>query len=197
VQGKALVSKKVFIPLVLLLWLLVSLSFTLLIPRAEAYDPDTGCPANKNEAMEGVHSPQRFRILNLCQPVTATVTFYEEWSDGDWNVYVNNLTNSSLWNEAGRKNLRSWDQGGDHGYGSGDMIWEAIPSDQGACGDPGDLGSPPKPGDRVMVRGVHVFDKWHSWREIHPITQVSINSGQTCTRSDPTSAGSSGASGQV
>jgi hypothetical protein len=185
-QGKALVSKKVFVPLALLLWLLVSLTFTLLIPRAEAYDPATGCPSNNTEAMEG----------NLCQQASGTVTFYEPWSDGDWNVYVNNLDNSTLWNEPGRKNLRTWNQARDHGYGSADMIWEAIPRDQGACGNPGDLGSPPKPGDRVMVHGVHVFDKWHSWTEIHPITQIS-NNGQTCTRSGPTSTESSGGRGQV
>jgi hypothetical protein len=190
-QGRALVSKKVFVPLALLLWLLVSLTFMLLIPRAEAYDPTTGCPSNKTEAMEGVWSPNRFRIINLCQQASGTVTFYEPWSDGDWNVYVNNLDNSTLWNEPGRKNLRTWNQARDHGYGSADMIWEAIPRDQGACGNPGDLGSPPKPGDRVMVHGVHVFDKWHSWTEIHPITQIS-NNGQTCTRSGPTSTESSG-----
>ena len=57
---KTLVSKKYFIPLALLLWLLVALSFTLLIPRADAYDPATGCPANNDEALEGVNSPQRF-----------------------------------------------------------------------------------------------------------------------------------------
>ncbi len=193
---KTLASKKFFIPLALLLWLLVALSFTLLIPRAEAYDPTTGCPSNDTEAMEGVYSPQRLRIYNLCQQASGTVTFYEPWSDGDWNVYVNNLTNPSLWTEAGRKNLRAWDQAGNHGYGSADMIWEAIPRDQGACGNPGDLGSPPKPGDRVMVHGVHVFDKWHSWTEIHPITQIS-NNGQTCTRSGPTSTQSSGGRGQV
>ncbi len=176
-------APKFFVPLALLLWLLVSLTFMLLIPRAEAYDPTTGCPADNTEAMEGVWSPDRFRIINLCQQATATVTFYEPWTDEDWNVYVNNLDNSSLWNEVGRNTLRTWDQAGDHGYGSADMIWEAIPRDQGACGNPGALGSPPKLGDRVMVYGVHVFDKWRSWPEIHPITQIRINDGQTCTRS--------------
>jgi hypothetical protein len=201
-QGKALVSKKFFIPLALLLWLLVSLSFTLLIPRAEAYDPATGCPANNDEAMDGVYSPNRFRIYNLCQQVTGTVTFYEEWSDGDWNVYVNNLTNPSLWNEAGRKNLRAWDQAGNHGYGSADMIWEAIPRDHENGGLLATC-TPSSPRSEaelypITVYGVYVTDKWHGWREIHPITQVTHH-GQTCTR-EPTSAepseGSEGGGGQ-
>jgi hypothetical protein len=194
-QVKTLLSKKSFIPLALLLWLLVVLSFTLLIPRAEAYDSATGCPADNDEAMAGVNNPQRFRIYNLCQQVTGTVTNYQKWSDGDWNIYVNKLDKPSLWTEAGRNNLRTWKQAGDHGHGSADMIWEAIPNDLGTCGNPGDLGSPPKPGDTAKVHGVHVFDKWHSWTEIHPITQISINGGNPCTRSDPTTE-SSGGGGQ-
>jgi hypothetical protein len=189
-HGKTLVSKKSFIPLALLLWLLVALSFTLLIPRADAYDSGTGCPANNDEAKAGVNSPQRFRIYNLCQQATGTVTYFEKWSDGDWNVYVNNLDDPSLWTEVGRNNLRTWDQADDHGYGSADMIWEAIPSDQGTCGNPGGLGSAPERGDRVTVYGVHVFDKWHSYTEIHPIAQIT-NKDQTCTRSNPLSSGSS------
>jgi|SRR5215212_1224250 len=186
---KTLVSKKYFIPLALLLWLLVALSFALLIPRAEAYDSETGCPANNDEALAGVNSPQRLRIYNLCQPATGTVTYFEMWSDGDWNVYVND-TDPSLWAEVGRNNLQTWEQAKDHGdgLGSADMIWETIPNDQDAC-DNGGLGLAPTPGDRVTVYGVHVFDKWHSYTEIHPITQIT-NGGQTCTRSNPLSESS-------
>jgi hypothetical protein len=190
VQGKALLSKKFLIPLALLLWLLVSLTFMLLIPRAEAYDPTTGCPSNKTEAMEGVYSPQRFRIYNLCQQAGGQVTFYEEWSDGDWNVYVRlDQANKNLVNARSIKNLQSWRQARENG--GADMIWEAIPKDQGTCGNPGDLGPEPQApdprrgisGEHLTVYGVYVYDKWHQWFEIHPLTQVRHDSnGQTCTR---------------
>ncbi len=180
--GKALVSKKFFVPLALLLWLLVSLSFMLLIPRAEAYDPATGCPSNKTEAMEGVYSPQRFRIYDLCQQAGGQVTFYEEWSDGDWNVYVRlDQANKNLVNTRSIKNLQAWRQARENG--GADMIWEAIPKDQGSCGNPGELGPDPSVGEHLTVNGVYVYDKWHQWFEIHPLTQIRHDSnGQTCTR---------------
>ena len=189
-------DKKFFIPLAVLAWLLLSLTFTLLIPRADAaYDPSNGCPSSNDEAMDQVHSPQRFRIMNLCQQATATVTYFEEWSDGDWNVYVKNVNPSSLWNESGRANLRTWKQAQQtKDHEAADMIFEAIPRDLGACGNPGDLGSPPSKGNNITVYGVYVTDKWHSWTEIHPITQIT-NNGQTCTRSASDNASTSSGSG--
>jgi len=196
-------DKKFFIPLALLAWLLVSLTFTLLIPRADAaYDPSNGCPSSNDEAMDQVYSPQRFRIINLCQQATATVTYFEEWSDGDWNVYVKNVNPSSLWSESGRANLRTWKQAQQtNDHEAADMIYEAIPRDLGSdCGVPpdgGNLGQPPSKDTSITVHGVYVTDKWHSWTEIHPITQITNNNnGQTCTRSasdnTSTSSGSSG-----
>lgn len=176
-------APKFFVPLALLLWLLVSLTFMLLIPRAEAYDPTTGCPSNDTEAMEGVYSPQRLRIYDLCQQASGTVTFYEPWSDGDWNVYVRlDQTYKNLVSAGSIKNLQSWRQGRENG--GADMVWEAIPRDQGPCGNPGALGPEPQVGERLQVRGVYVYDKWHQWFEIHPLTQITHTSNvQTCTRS--------------
>ena len=203
-KSSALFQRKIIVPSALLAWLLVSLTFTLLVPRADAaYEAATGCPSNNDEAMDQVYSSQRFRIINLCQKATATVTYFEKWSDGDWNVYVRDLDKPSLWNDSGRANLRTWEQAQDtmsntkgDRHLAADMIFEAIPRDLGTCGNPGDLGSPPSKGNQITVHGVYVTDKWHSWTEIHPITQIT-NGGTTCTRSssDSTSTSSSG-SGQ-
>ncbi len=183
--GKALVSKKFFVPLALLLWLLVSLTFMLLIPRADATDPTTGCPSDETEAMDQVYNPQRLRILNLCQEASGTVTFFEEWSDGDWNVYVDlDAGSENLVNAPGINNIQAWQQGQ-----GADMIWEAIPRDLGPCDpNPGDLGPAPSAGESLRVRGVYVYDKWHQWYELHPLVQIThINpdgsDGQICTRS--------------
>ena len=148
-QGKSLVFRKKFlVPLALLAWLLVSLTFMLLIPRADAaYVASNGCPSDDKEAMDQVYSPQRFRIINLCQQATATVTYFEIWGDGDWNVYVKDVTPAGLWNESGRANLRTWEQAQDttnnpkakDQHEAADMIFEAIPRDLGTCGNPGDL----------------------------------------------------------
>jgi hypothetical protein len=201
VQGKSLkFNTKYTVPLVLLAWLLVSLSFTVLIPRAEADHTDWACPHNNTEAMTDVYSPERFRILNLCQKASGVVTFFEVWGDGDWNVYVRlDEASRNLVDGSGISKLRAWSQAGDHGEGSADMIWEAIPRDVGESGKNATTGpltscrpSPDSRGDQATVYGVHVADKWHGWKEIHPITQISNNGGATCTRSEPTSTTSSG-----
>jgi hypothetical protein len=206
-QGKSLkFNTKYVVPMVLLAWLLVSLSFTVLIPRADATHVVDGstraCPHNNTEAMTDVYSPERFRILNLCQKASGVVTFFEVWGDGDWNVYVRlDEASRNLVDGSGISKLRAWSQAGDHGDGSADMIWEAIPRDVGESGKNATTGpltscrpSPDSRGDQATVYGVYVADKWHGWKEIHPITQITYD-GQTCTRSEPTSTETSGGGG--
>ncbi len=188
-------NKKLIVPLVLLVWLLVSLSFTVLIPRADASHYPNGCPPNEAEAMQGVYSPERFRIFNLCQSASGKVTWFEIWGDGDWNVYVKLDENSrNLVDDSGIRKLRTWDQARQND--GADMIWEAIPRDHETnkrTGTPGPLDAcEPSVGNQTTVYGVHVHDKWHGWKEIHPITQISNNGGTPCTRSDTTSTESSG-----
>jgi len=48
------------------------------------------------------------------------------------------------------------------------MIWEAIPRDQKNGGPL--AACEPSVGKQTTVTGVHVADKWHGWKEIHPIT---------------------------
>lgn len=202
-QGKSLkFNTKYLVPLVLLAWLLVSLSFTVLIPRADATHVVNGstraCPHNNTEAMTDVYSPERFRILNLCQKASGVVTFFEVWGDGDWNVYLRlDEASRSLVDGSGISKLQTWEQARQNG--GADMIWEAIPRDVGEDGK-NDTSGPldscrPSVGDQTTVYGVHVADKWHGWKEIHPITQVTSGS-QTCTRSEPTSTESSGGGGK-
>jgi hypothetical protein len=204
VQGKSLkFNGKIVVPLVLLVWLLVSLAFTVLIPRADAFAQNTtgGCPGNEAEAMTEVYSPERFRILNLCQQASGRVTFFEIWGDGDWNVYVRlDQSSRSLVDGSGIRKLQAWSQARQNG--GADMIWEAIPRDHENGGLLATC-TPSSPRSEaelypITVYGVYVTDKWHGWREIHPITQVTHH-GQTCTR-EPTSAepseGSEGGGGQ-
>jgi hypothetical protein len=194
VPGESLkFNKKFIIPLVLMVWLLLSLGFFVLIPPADANHTTSACPHNEAEAMTEVYSPERFRILNLCQSASGELTWFELWGDGDWNVYVRLDENSrSLVDGSGIKKLRTWEQARQNG--GADMIWEAIPRDH-------ENGGPleacePSVGDQTTVYGVHVVDKWHGWKEIHPITQVTKDGGTTCTRSEPTSTGSSGGGGE-
>jgi hypothetical protein len=176
---------KIVVPIVLLVWLLVSLAFTVLIPRADAFAQNTtGCPANEAEAMTEVYSPERFRILNLCQSASGQVAFFEVWGDGDWNVYVRlDQSSRSLVDGSGIRKLQAWSQA--RRNGGADMIWEAIPADH-ENGGPLAACTPTSPRSEaelypMTVYGVYVVDKWHGWREIHPITQATHN-GQTCTR---------------
>lgn len=107
-------APKFFVPSALLLWLLISLIFMLLIPRADArstsdvcpsewgYESDSptmtenGAPAPASGALRGVYNPSRLMAGNngvptkydICQQASGTVTYVELWDDGDWDVYV-------------------------------------------------------------------------------------------------------------
>jgi hypothetical protein len=199
VQGKSFkFNTKFVVPLMLLAWLLVSLSFTVLIPRADATHTNTACPHNNTEAMTDVYSPERFRILNLCQQASGVVTWFEVWGDGDWNVYVKlDEASRNLVDGSGISKLQAWEQARQNG--GADMIWEAIPRDVGEDGkndtsgplDPCRPDDPYSQDNKATVYGVHVADKWHGWKEIHPITQITYKS-QTCTRTEPSSTETSG-----
>ncbi len=195
-------TTKFLVPVGVLLWLLVCLAFMLLIPPADAQITGHGCPSNKTQAMDGVWSSTRLRIINLCVPASATLNYAEVWpGDKDMNFYVTADTSLQS-NRKGIQNIQSWCEAQDTNYmyqhdtsnpciqpeGDGyspqqpphaasNMNWEIIPKDQSCLNQIRDRTVGPQP---ISVYGVHVRDKWHGYNEIHPITELNGTARDSC-----------------
>ena len=176
-EGKTIQRKfsapRLVVPLALLLWLLVSLPLWLLVPPAEAQYADPACPSPSEDPLAGVHNPSRLRVINPCQPASGTVTHFETWSDGDWNIYVDLDPGDSegLVSAKGIQRLREWPQAS----GVAEMLWEASPADQGKLLEP-------STGQHLEVLGAHVHDKTWGYTEVHPIYKETFDDESTYVR---------------
>ncbi len=165
-------TPELFIPLALVLWLLVSLPLWLLIPPAEAQDTDPACPSPSEDPLAGVHNPSRLRVIDPCQQASGTVTHMETWDDGDWNIYVDlDPESEGLTSARGIQKLREWPQAS----GGAEMLWEAIPDDQGGLLEPSEE-------QYMEVLGAHVYDRTWGYTEVHPIYQQVFDDESTYTR---------------
>jgi hypothetical protein len=171
-MGRKFLAPQLFIPSVLVLWLLVSFPLWLLVPRAEAQVTDPACPPPPEDPLAGVDNPSRLRVINPCQRASGAVTHFETWSDGDWNIYVDlDQGSESLVSAGGIRKLREWPQAGD----GAEMLWEAIPADQGGL-------LQPSTDQHVEVLGAHVYDRTWGYTEVHPIYEETFDDGSTYTR---------------
>jgi hypothetical protein len=169
---RKLSASRLLVPLTLLLWLLVSLPLWLLVPHAEAQYADPACPSPSEDPLAGVHNPSRLRVINPCQQASGTVTNFETWSDGDWNIYVDlDQDSEGLVSAKGIQKLREWPQAG----GVAEMLWEATPADQGGLLEP-------STGQHLEVLGAHVHDKTWGYTEVHPIYKETFDDESTYVR---------------
>ena len=203
-------APKFFITSALLLWLVVSLIFILLIPRASAQSASNVCPSKwgdepgsptttENEwsnapasgALRDVYNPSRFTNgYEICQQASGTVAYVESWGDGDWNIYTRLDPqylpggSSPLVSRSDISHLRYWTQAKST---NSNMLWEVVPKDQGSCGGGtqtfgSGTGLPqPSVGDKVQVTGAWVYDSGHMYKELHRLYQVKYGDGTTCT----------------
>jgi hypothetical protein len=166
-------APRFLVPLAILLWLLVSLPLWLLVPHAEAQYTDPACPSSSEDPLAGVHNPSRLRVINPCQSASGTVTHFETWSDGDWNIYVDlDPDSEALAPAEGVQKLREWPQAG----GVAEMLWEATPADQAGLLEP-------STDQHLEVLGAHVYDRTWGHTEIHPIYKETFDDGSTNERS--------------
>jgi hypothetical protein len=178
--SKSFVSK-FFVPVVVLVWSLVSLGFLLSTPPANSQS-DSGCASSWEQAMSGVYSPQRLSQETLCQAASGEVTYVEKWGDGDWDVYLKNISPSGLVSASDIRNLQLWREAQKtRRHDAADMLWEIVPQDQGRCAK--DKLTKPSAGDSLKVQGAYVYDTNHGYHEIHPVYQETYN-GKTCTSSN-------------
>jgi hypothetical protein len=177
------ISPKLFVPLVLIGWLLLSLAFVLLIPPAGAQTTGSCSEYDWNKAMENVYNPQRFDPrYSTCQSASGTVTHSETWGDGDWNIYVKLDSGSRhLVSRPDISHLRYWTQcKKTKTHEACDMLWEVVPGDDqsklGVWGQDrkGNYLPPPK-GTALQVWGAHVYDSSHMYKELHRLYGINGN----------------------
>jgi hypothetical protein len=182
-----LLAPKVLVPLAVVAWLLLSLTFALLIPPADAQTSGSFCSGYTwKKALLNVYSPSRLKRINTCQQASGTVTFREKWGDGDYDIYVSlDPESKSLVTQQDIDNLRYWEEARDHGNGPADMLWEAVPKDQGSCSGNKGLIMPAQ-GTHLQGTGAYVSDNGHRsssglYKELHRLYEtVDLGTGQTC-----------------
>jgi hypothetical protein len=146
-------------------------------PSARATD----VPPCRSDPHEGVHDPDRLKVLNPCATFVGTVVSTPKLNPSDGDVTFNVAPDPGY---AAMLNEKNRSERGLH--------VEIVPMDQPDCepgqsieGYPeGNLGVcsgakvvfPPR-GAHVRVIGPHVYDSWVGWNEIHPTWQVELLSG--------------------
>jgi hypothetical protein len=112
----------------------------------------TSC--REGDVMDGVHHPQRLKIIDRCVTARGTIAIIEDHQDGDWHMGMfPDLSDLDL---LGRANLTKV---------GGLLIVEVIPKDQKTV-------KRPRVGSRVQVTGAYVIDTPYGWREIHPVWEI-------------------------
>lgn len=131
-----------------------------LSPSASSSPSPTLAPVISNafcregDALEGVHDPERLRLLKPCLTVTGVVVETSRSADGNFTfrLRVNSAYNWTL-NDENRNKLR--------GY----LQVEITPSDQGKV-------ATPTIGARIAVTGAYVEDITRGWNAIYPAWQI-------------------------
>jgi len=195
-------TARFLVPVVVIIWLLVSLPLWVLTSRAHAQTVSDPCPTyhdfytggqssnDAKAATRGVwgmdynnNKKSHLTVLDPCATVSGTLVYGEKWSrDGDLNYYLQASPTPNSQLEI--KNLQRWSQS----RNTANSLAETIPDDQGdlppPCQDPN--GSPCKGIDITFV-GALVYDNNHGWKEIHPAYRQSGGaSGTTCNHQSVT-----------
>src|SRR5919199_3775655 len=189
---------KFLVPVVILLWLIVSFPLFLLISRAQAEAiSDPACAGPGENPTAGVWGqPGHLTVIEPCFRVSGHLVYGEWWRgssrDGDGNHYMElDDQYESVVTSSDRTNLRISPQA----QGTADILGEIIPDDQSEipfyCLN-SDLGvnnyQPSDPcngsSDRVEWVGVYAYDNNHGYKEIHPINKQSDGT-KTCSRAQP------------
>jgi hypothetical protein len=193
---KLLEEVRFLVPLVLLLWLLVSVPLSL--ARAEAVDPatDPACPQPGEDPTEGVWGQRdqwgkawtHITVLNPCYKAKGTLVHGDVWGDDDRNLYV--LLDPGYREDLGVasgewKKLQRWAQA----RNTADWLAETIPLHQDKVLDPcldtdqrssswtsnypcWDTTNKAPRGMKATITGVLGRDNNHGWKESHPVRKI-------------------------
>jgi hypothetical protein len=133
------------------------------------------CPP-ASQALVGVWSPGRLKVIDSCQKASGTVLKAEHEPDGDLDLYVD--LDSAYDHLAGSPIELDFL----HKWGPGDVLVELMPRD-------GEKLPAPSEGDHIDLTGAWVTDGNHGYNEIHPVWSESIN-GNDAQTSGPENGGS-------
>jgi len=118
---------------------------------------------NRTNAMQGIHDPERLRIVHQCITVTGIVAEPPIiWSDGDYtfDLIIHNTSKNpvtTIGNKIMKKNR---------------LHIEIIPIDQQIITK---LNNTICKGDKLTITGIHVIDTDHAqWAEIHPALDIKL-----------------------
>lgn len=114
-----------------------------------------------------VYHAYRLHVLSSCKAVRGTVEEVRWEPDGDLHILL--LTSPGLVNYANRA------------YEHGDLVLEEICKGTvtqadavAACRRFSQSVTVPSAGDKVTVSGSYVLDTDHGWREIHPVSRLTV-----------------------
>ena len=106
------------------------------------------------DVLDGVHHPQRIKVIDPCVSVRGTVAVVQDHEDGDWDIGL--IPDPPDLDLLGRGNVTKV---------GGLLVVEVIPKDQ-------PIVRRPRAGSRVEVTGAYVIDTPNGWREIHPAWKI-------------------------
>lgn len=191
---------KFLVPVVIVVWLLVSLPLWLLISRAHAQTTTSSssgpCPTyddfdsggqSSNDAKAATRGvwgmdytdagKSHVTVMDPCFSVSGPLVYGEKWGgDGDLNYYLKLDSTPNSQREV--KNLQRWSQA----QNTANFLEETMPDDQGDLPPPClDSDGSPCEGINMTFAGALVYDHNHGWKEIHPAYSESGGaSGTTC-----------------
>ena len=106
------------------------------------------------DVLDGVHHPNRLKVIDPCVTARGTVAVVQDHEDGDWHIGV--VPDPYDLDLLGRENVTKL---------GGLLVVEVIPQDQRTV-------KRPRAGSRIQVTGAYVIDTPYGWREIHPVWNV-------------------------
>ena len=133
-------------------------------PAAHHTGGGTACLAS---LWKHIYHPYRLRVLSRCKTVRGTVAEVRWEPDGDLHILLR--TSPGLVNDANRA------------YEHGDLVLEEICQGNvtqadavAACRGLSQSVTVPSVGDKITVSGSYVLDTDHGWREIHPVSRLTV-----------------------
>ncbi len=130
----------------------VAIFVTLFFTSGASGENPSDCRAG--DVLDGVHDPERLKVIDPCMTARGTVAIVQDDPDGDWHIGL--IPDPADLDLLGSGNVTKV---------GGLLVVEVIPKDQPTV-------NRPRIGSRIEVTGVYVIDAPNGWREIHPAWDI-------------------------
>jgi hypothetical protein len=134
--------------------------------QAAAQNPGTCDPS----LWRAIYHSYRLHVIDACKTVTGTVESVRSEPDGDVHLLLKlPLSRSGLLNDGNLSDTHD------------DLVVEIIcvgtvtqADAESACAGHVNQVAVPSEGERIRISGTYVLDADHGWREIHPVSSLSV-----------------------